>query len=102
MHQGVMCVLEMCYPQYWLIDALEATHLGHIAKLKTFYEIAKKLWVLMDIKTNDVEEQAPPPLGIYNLEFHISFFKITIITNVQVALSCPQIKTPCYVFGTSF
>lgn len=53
-HQEETCILD--YLQYWLTDTFMATYPRHIAKLKTFYETTKKLWVSMNIETKDVEE----------------------------------------------
>ena len=58
----------------------------HIATLKTFYGTLKKLLILVDTKTKDVEEWVPPPLDICDLELQSSFFKIIMISSAQVAM----------------
>jgi hypothetical protein len=93
-HQEVMCALGICYLQYWLNDTFEATYPGHIAKLKSFYGTAKKLWVHVDAKTEDDEEWVLPPLDICNLELQSSFLKITMISNAQAAMALPMTENP--------
>jgi hypothetical protein len=66
----------------------------HIATLKTCYGITTKLWESEDVETIDTEEWVPPPLNIRNLELQSSFFKITMISSTQVAMSLPMTKNP--------
>ena len=73
-----------------MVDTFEDTYPGHIATLKTFYEITKKLWVHVDIEYEDVEEWVPPPLDVRNLELQGSFFKTTMISYTQATISLPM------------
>jgi hypothetical protein len=66
----------------------------HIATLKTCYGITTKLWESEDVETIDTEEWVPPPLDIRNLELQSSFFKITMISSTQAAMSLPMTKNP--------
>lgn len=63
-HQDVMCALGICYPQYWFIDTFEATYPQYIVTLKSFYRTPKKLWVPMNVETEDVEEWVSPYLNL--------------------------------------
>ena len=49
----------------------------------------KEVWIHVDI-----EEWVPPPLDIHYLELQNSFFKITMISHAQVAMSLPVTKNP--------
>jgi hypothetical protein len=93
-HHEVMCALGICYPQYWLTDTFEATYPGHIAILKTFYGTSKKLSVPAHGETEGVEEWVPPPLDIRSLELQSSFFKITMMSNAQAAMSHSTNENP--------
>lgn len=66
----------------------------HIATLKTFYETTKKLWVHVDIETEDIKESVPPTLDIRNIELQSSFFKTNIILNTQGAMSLLMTVNP--------
>jgi len=76
--QDVMDVLKFVYPQYWLKPSSEQTSLVHMAILKDFCSQPKKLgssqtWIMVVLDVN-----------VLDLEF--SFFKITMMSNVQWAM----------------
>jgi hypothetical protein len=74
-----MDVLDVVYPQYWSKSSCEMTFLVHMAILKGSYIQVKKL--------GSTQTWIPLILDVNILELQASFFKITMMFNVQWAKS---------------
>lgn len=96
-HHEVMCAMGICYTQYWLTNTFKATYPVHIATLTIFYGTIKKLCIITNTETKDVEWM-PPPLDICNLELQSFFFKTTMISNAQAVVSLPTTNKPMSQF----
>jgi len=90
----VMDVSTVVYLQYWLKSTCESSFPTHMDVLKKFYYQFKKLgssqtWIPLDLNANILDLQT-------------SFFKLTLMSNVQWAMDQPMDLNPIFRLWKKF